>query len=114
MTRWNPFRFFTETVSFSGEGTGLFLIRFSNTHAGIVVPIALIPSNAVCKWAAWQKFLHWLLPLFRIEIWGHTHQSDQRWVFRLTILGKTIGWLTQGDDPSKANGLLWHQGLGGL
>lgn len=93
----NPFRFYLNTVSCPGEALGLFLIRIGNTHAGIVVPRAFVPRAAVCRWKPWQQAVFKIFPLLRVEIWGHTHQLDQRWVFKITVLGFAFGYLTAGE-----------------
>lgn len=37
------------------------------------------------------------LPLLRIDAWAHTYRSDQLWIFRITLFGFSVGYLTAGE-----------------
>lgn len=93
----NPFYFRRNTVSAQAEGWGLFWLRINFCHIGLMIPTYFWFKDAVFKWSNWQIILFRFLPLLQIYIWSHTYQSDQRWIFRITLFGFSVGYLTSGD-----------------
>lgn len=51
----------------------------------------------------------WWVPHARLDLWAHTGQCDQRWVFRLTLGRRQLGYRTVGDATPD----LWAYGNAG-
>lgn len=59
----------------------------------------------------WPRRRPWWLPHFRLSIWEHTGQCDQRWVFRIRVGRHSLGFRTRGDarpDLATYGDAGWH------
>lgn len=115
----NPLFFRNGMYSGQVEGYALFWLRVNFAHVGLIIPPRLWKQEAYFKLPAWYRFMLKLLPLLRLDLWAHTGSMDQRWIFRLYLLGFSVGWLTKGDTVNpgftdRPSGLVFRQGLYGF
>ena len=71
------------------EASALLGLRIGYTGLGV----ALAPFQRTRRQQQWY---HRLFPLCTLVLGTHSGQNDQRWVFRLTVLGRTLGYLKAG------------------
>jgi len=70
---------------------------FTQIEAYAILGIRLGYSTVGLGWGIWRKRLPWWMKGPRLTLWSHSGQSDQRWIFRLDVFGRRIGYLTRGD-----------------
>ena len=111
---YNPLIVWKDTLSCQAEGYAFVWLRFKENHLGLIVPPKFWKRQAFCKLPKWYKFFYKLLPLFRIDILA-TSKREQKWIFRVFLLGWSLGWLTKPVDlefyPDAPSGLLVRHGL---
>jgi hypothetical protein len=112
----SPIYFRRNTVSAQAEGWGIAWLRVNFCHIGLIIPVMFWGDAPVFKWPKWKIILYRFLPLLRVDVWAHTYQSDQRWIFRITIFGFSAGYLTAGDKKETNDPQGWvldsHQQFG--
>lgn len=92
----NPLVYMPNTVSAAIEGGAILWARIGFTHVGIAIPYRY--TQLISR----DVHRRLPLPLLRVDLWAHTCQMDQRMIFRLTVLGVSIGYLSTGDVGTPA------------